>query len=145
MGARNLPRPQTGTPTTPAEVVEWLRYLCLNGTCRGLGGHELSACPELIRMDVVLRRARREGVVPADAFRSIVRERFPLSVDGELVPHHRAIWCLLGMTSATIGGGRAFRRAQAASALGVPIDTFQKRLEKLLLYDVAVIFTDQTS
>lgn len=139
MGARKIPRPETGAPTSPDELFEWLRYLCLNSDCRGLGGWELTQCPELLAFKICQGDVDTDDpAVRAHNLREILRdllhphERDPLIGDPTLATVH-----LLGLSQAGMQQPRAIRRQLAADAAGMALDTFQRRYEGALLCDVA--------
>lgn len=139
MGARRIPRPQSGTPASADDIFDWLRYLCLNSDCRGLAGFELAGCPELLQLRAVTLVA--DGDDPgsrARALRELLRRLFPDTDDVRGVGSpDAATLCLLGLTRATAKQPRAVRRRLAAEAMLLNLDTFQKRYERRLLLDAA--------
>lgn len=138
MGARRIPRPAAGRPGSPEAVFEWLEYLCLSSDCRGVGGYELAES-ELVRLEGLRPLADGDSdQARADALRSLLRSVCSGAVaDAATMDADRATLCLLGLTPATFKRPRATRRAEAAAAMGMATDTFQKRYERKLLLDVA--------
>jgi hypothetical protein len=73
----------------------------------------------------------------AELVRYRLREAFPIDIDRQPVPRNRAILFLTGLTPATLGQPRAYRRKEAAVAMSLSLDTFQKGHEARLIRDVA--------
>ncbi len=140
MGARRIPRPQTGTPTSADEIFRWLRYLCLDSDCRGLAGYELEECAELLDLAAVRSRAEHDGSgARAAALRRLLRETYsrPLEERRPSGDPDKATLHLLGVTPAGAKQPRPLRRQLAAEAMAMALGTFQKRYEQRLLRDVA--------
>lgn len=139
MPARSIPRPAGGTATSRLQLHAWLRYLCINATCRGLGGHELLDAEPLVGLGCLV--AQDELAVPevrAHRLRALVRAEY-LPLDGHRLggDPQAAKLHLLGLSAEGFVQPRAERRRLAAEAMGTPLDTFQKRAENDLLHDVA--------
>lgn len=144
MGARSIPRPDTGIPNSPEDIFRWLEYLCLSSSCRGLAGHELSQCDDLLNLRWLTEATNNGGpALRADALRKHLRQHFALQgaepgvQDDARSQHHRATLHLLGLSNVAYAQSRPERRRLAAEALGLVLDTFQKRYEGALLRDVA--------
>jgi hypothetical protein len=112
-------------------LLDWLRFLCLNSECRGLGGHELIGT-ELLNLTLIARRGAGTPASQADVLRAVIHGILREENDANLATLH-----LLGMTPAMARQPRPLRRQAAADIYGQPLDTFQKRYELLLLRDVA--------
>jgi hypothetical protein len=136
VGARSIPRPQTGTPKSPADIFLWLEYLCLNSDCRGLAGYELEQCGELLSLDFLVADDSFGG--RAKALREVLRRHHSRRCEAEGSGlADAATLCLLGLTPKTAKQPRAERRRSAADVMRMPIDTFRRRYERRLLMDVA--------
>ncbi len=140
VGARRRPKPLTGTPSSIDDVEDWLAYLCLNTTGRGLDGSELLDCPDLLALHLLDSYA----VVPdsqtsrAAALRQLLRERFDAPTDRFHPPDpNLATQHLLGLSHSTSRQPRSRRRELCAYALGLNVDTSQRRHEEPLLRDAA--------
>ena len=140
MGARKFPRPNTGIPASPDEIVTWLRFLCLSSDSRGLAGYELAESRELLGL-TVLTVLSHDGSCEdrAQVLREVLKamladEDDTGGVEGDL---NTAALRVLGLTALTGKQPRAVRRRLAADAAGMNLNTFQKRYEHKLLLDVA--------
>jgi hypothetical protein len=134
MGARRLPRPPSVSICSSDEILEWLRYLCINSECRGLGGHELIDCKQLLDLDLITVRGGDTPHKRAQVLRETIKQALP-SGDGPDI----ATLQLLGLTPSSSRQPRPFRRKLAADSLGMVLNTFEKRYESLLLRDVAEV------
>lgn len=135
MPARSIERPSDTPLTSSAEVMQWLEFLCLNSSCRGLGGHELADSP----IAPLASNKLGLGHDGASNIREFLRAKYarkpgePTSgFDVSTAKLH-----LIGLTPSTEVQGRALRRELAANAMAQSTDSFQKRDERLLLADVA--------
>ncbi len=141
MAARVIPRPAGPTLTSPEDIFDWLRYLCLNSDCRGLGGFELARCPELLSLTICDSDAAESDNPQqrAERLRRWLRNRYQPSANPAEQPaaSDRAILLLLGLLPVATVQPRVERRRLAAQALGMTLDTFQRRYEPRLLMDVA--------
>lgn len=137
MGARCIPRPSSGTPTDANDVYAWLVYMCVNSDCRGVGGHELTttALVSMRLVDGLTGSANRQE--RARALRDLLVASYASRPDTDVVPADRAIAHLLGLLPRSARQPRPIRRQLAADAMGMTLDTFQRRYEKRLLRDVA--------
>lgn len=138
MGTRKIPRPKTGVPNSPDEIFLWLEYLCLDSDCRGLGGYELVACPELLGLSVLAPPTKVDGLeLRAKRLRGLLSESCLDDGLDEISGPAEATLALLGLTSSSARQPRAARRRLAADAMSLALDTFQKRYERRLLRDAA--------
>lgn len=139
MPARVIPRPAGGTPTSRHHLHAWLRYLCLNATCRGLGGHELIDAEPLVGLSCLGSADSSDAPeVRAHRLRQLLLAEYQplperhLSGDPQLAKLH-----LLGLSTEGFLQPRARRRGLAAEAMTIAVDSFQKQAEDNLLQDVA--------
>lgn len=126
-------RPSDSPPGSVEDVEAWLRYLCVNSTCRGLGGHELAEAP-LVKLPALEDEV---GPIAADRIRTYLRSHYR---DPEMGDAGQAKLNLLGLTASSMTQSRAVRRRRTAEQLSIPLDTFQhgaNSTEALLLRDVA--------
>jgi len=134
MAARSLLRPANRIPNSSEEILDWLKFLCLNSDCRGLGGHELDRSEGLLKLTIL-----NQGATPherAILLRRTLTDEMGRDEDGGagLATLH-----LLGLTPVSKRQPRPLRRRLAANAYGQALDTFQKRYEMPLLQDVAEV------
>lgn len=134
MGSRRLPRPPSRAIRSSDEVLEWLQFLCLNSDCRGLGGHELLGCHELLGLTLVTAMGAVTPFERARTLRNVIKAAVPPDDEPSL-----ATLELLGLTQSTTRQPRPVRRRLAAETYGLPLNTFQKRYELLLLRDLAEV------
>ncbi len=131
MPAGKLHRPSEAPVTTGEEAYQWLRYLCVNSTCRGIGGHELVETP---LADIPLAPTPALG---AEQVRDALRVRYLHPAYGKQHPTDKAKLHLLGLSIAGHLAPRATRRNYAAEEVNIALDTFRRFDEGLLLRDVA--------
>jgi hypothetical protein len=139
MGARRIPRPNTGIPSSPDQLFQWLEYLCLSSESRGLAGYELAQCTEFLAMTLLDRFSEEPGCESrAYTLRAILRTIYTGDDSGSAMSDPgEATLMLMGLTPTTLKQPRPARRRQAADAMGMPLDTFQKGYERRLLLDAA--------
>lgn len=136
MGARRIPRPQTGIPASPDDVLKWLEFLTLSSDSRGLAGYELAECTELLAMNFL---GRFSGEVSCEGRARTLRSVLVVILNDESAASgpDKATLMLLGLTPSTTKQPRSVRRQRAANTLELVLDTFQKTYERKLLRDVA--------
>ena len=134
MPARSIPRPSQEGLTSPEQIHQWLTYLCLNSTSRGIGGHEFREAVDSWGLGT--KNLSSQAV--ADELRGHLRARYrphgqrTLAGDAGLAKLQ-----LLGLTPEAMVQPRAIRRQLASQAMGHVLNTFQRRYERALLRDVA--------